>query len=656
MNTRCFRLLLALLAATWLAGARAATELVIEMDQPGARISPTLWGIFFEDINLGADGGLYAELVKNRSFEFPDPLMGWKALRDPAGAGTIEVREDNPLTPANPHYLRLRVTEPGRRWGVANEGFRGMGIRRGANCRFSIQARQTGAGSPRLRVELVSVTGRRLAVTTLDHFGSAWQKHAAMLRAGATEAKAQLRLVMEGLGTLDLDLVSLCPEHTWKDRPNGLRADLVQLLAELKPGFMRFPGGCIVEGHWLTNRYQWKTTIGPLADRKLIINRWNDEFKHRPTPDYYQSFGLGFFEFFQLCEDIGAAPLPILNCGMACQFNSGELAPLDQLEPYIQDALDLIEFANGPATSPWGARRAAMGHAQPFHLTMLGVGNEQWGPQYFERYARFATALRAQHPEIKLVANAGPSPADDRFNLAWTRLRELKADIVDEHCYDKPAWFLDHANRYDHYDRNGPKVFMGEYAAQSVQTVSPDNRNDWGCALAEAAFMTGLERNADVVIMSSYAPLLAHVDGWQWTPDLIWFDNLRAFASPSYYVQQLFSRNRGDVVLPTRLTGVGATPRLYATASRDQAHGEIILKFVNATGEDQRVNVNLAGAARVRGKAQMTVLTAPELSEENTLDHPRRVAPQNRSVNVPGPQFGQTFPRYSVTVLRINAP
>jgi len=656
MTMRCFPLTLALLTCSWLAGARSATELVIQTDQPGARISPSMWGIFFEDINLGADGGLYAELVKNRSFEFPDPLMGWQALSNPAGAGTIEVREDNPLTPANPHYLRLRVTEPGQGWGVANEGFRGMGLRRGANYRFSIQARQAGGGSPRLRIELASATGSRLAVSILDHFGNTWQTRTALLRAGATDAKAQLRLVMEGTGTLDLDMVSLFPEHTWKDRPNGLRADLVQLLAELKPGFVRFPGGCIVEGHWLTNRYQWKTTIGPVAERKLIMNRWNDEFKHRPTPDYYQSFGLGFFEFFQLCEDIGAAPLPILNCGMACQFNSGELAPVDQLEPYIQDALDLIEFANGPASSRWGAPRAAMGHPQPFHLTMLGVGNEQWGSQYFERYERFATALRAQHPEIKLVAGAGPSPADERFNLAWARLRELKADIVDEHCYDKPAWFLDHANRYDQYDRNGPKVFMGEYAAQSVQTVSPDNRNDWGCALAEAAYMTGLERNADVVVMSSYAPLLAHVDGWQWTPDLIWFDNRRAFASPSYYVQQLFSRNRGDFVLPTRLTGVGATPRLYASASRDQAHGEIILKFVNATGEDQRVNVNLAGTGRVTGKARVTVLTAAELGQENTLDHPLRVAPQTRTVKPEGPQFEQTFLRYSVTVLRIKAP
>ena len=328
---------------------------------------------------------------------------------------------------------------------------------------------------------------------------------------------------------------------------------MVQTLADLKPGFLRFPGGCIVEGSELDQRYQWKNTIGPIEDRKLLINRWNYEFLHRPTPDYFQTFGLGFFEFFQLCEDIGAEPLPILNCGMACQFNSGELVPLEQLDPFIQDALDLIEFANGPATSLWGAKRAALGHPQPFNLKMLGVGNEQWGAQYIERYARFAKVLKEKHPEILLVSDAGPSPADDRFNFLWPKLRELKADIVDEHCYANPIWFLANTHRYDNYDRNGPKVFMGEYAAQSVAMVSPKNRNNLECALAEAAYMTGLERNADVVRMASYAPLFAHVDAWQWTPNLIWCDNLRVYGTPNYYVQQLFSRNRGDVVLPVDL-------------------------------------------------------------------------------------------------------
>src|ERR1035441_4160164 len=282
-----------------------------------------------------------------------------------------------------------------------------------------------------------------------------------------------------------------------------------QALADMHPGFIRFPGGCIVEGSVLARRYQWKNTIGPLEDRKVLINRWNYEFVHRPTPDYFQSFGLGFYEYFQLCEDIGAQPLPILNCGMACQFNSGELCPMDQLDVYIQDALDLVEFANGSATSEWGARRAAMGHPGPFHMTMLGVGNEQWGPQYMERYARFSEVFRVKHPEITLVAAAGPSPSDQRFIYAWQQMRSLKADLIDEHCYAEPRWFLDHANRYDSEERSGPRVFMGEYAAQSVATVSPKNRNNLECALAEAAFMTGLERNADVVRMASYAPLFA---------------------------------------------------------------------------------------------------------------------------------------------------
>jgi alpha-L-arabinofuranosidase len=325
---------------------------------------------------------------------------------------------------------------------------------------------------------------------------------------------------------------------------------MVQMLADLKPGFLRFPGGCIVEGPVLAQRYQWKNTIGPVEDRRLQLNRWNNEFTHRPTPDYYQSFGLGFFEFFQLSEDIGAEPLPIVNCGMACQFNSGELCPMDALEPYIQDALDLIEFANGPATSTWGAKRAAMGHTAPFHMKMMGIGNEQWGPQYLERLALFTKAIKAKHPEIVLVAGAGPSPEDERYHFLWPKLREGKADIVDEHCYASPIWFLSNADRYDRFDRDGPKVFFGEYAAQSAPIGSPKNRNNLECALAEAAYMTGLERNADVVRMASYAPLFARVDAWQWKPDLIWTDNFHALATPSYYVQQLFSRNRGDVVLP----------------------------------------------------------------------------------------------------------
>ncbi|HET7626340.1 MAG TPA: alpha-L-arabinofuranosidase C-terminal domain-containing protein, partial [Verrucomicrobiae bacterium] len=531
----------------------SAATLTVQTDRPGAKINPAMWGIFFEDINFGADGGLYAELVKNRSFEFPDAMMGWHVADSNSATGLAKIRDANPFDTANPHYLRIEPSADGR-FGVFNEGFRGMGVNGGNEYLFSVETRAA-SGSPSLEVELVSSDGEVLASTTLKKISGDWTERTASLTPKATELKAHLNVIVSG-GAADVDMVSLFPKKTWKNRPGGLRADMVQLLADMKPGFLRFPGGCIVEGSQLDRRYQWKKTIGPVADRTLLINRWNYEFKHRPTPDYFQSFGLGFFEYFQLCEDIGAEPLPILNCGMACQFNTGQLVPLNELDPYIQDALDLIEFANGPATSEWGAKRAAMGHPEPFHMKMLGVGNEQWGPQYLERYPIFAKAIKAKYPDIQLVSDAGPSPADDRFEFLWPKLKQMHADIVDQHCYANPLWFLANTHRYDDYDRNGPKVFMGEYAAQSVAIASPDNKNNLECALAEAAYMTGLERNADVVRMASYAPLFAHVDAWQWTPDLIWANNLHVYGTPNYYVQKLFSLNRGDEVLPVKLEAV----------------------------------------------------------------------------------------------------
>jgi alpha-L-arabinofuranosidase len=567
MQTSLIRIatpLVAVAALTIMAGPRSAVadgpapvSLTVQANQPGAKINPAMWGIFFEDINLGADGGLYAELVKNRSFEFPDAMMGWTKTTPETSAGSLEVRTDNPFDPQNPHYLRVTTQGPSltdHSLGVVNEGFRGIGIRAGDRYDFSAQIRAiSGPGS--VRVDLLGADGATLGSVTIKGVGPDWKQHKATLTAKGTAPKGKLRIIAEGESVMDFDMVSLFPQKTWKNRPGGLRADMVQMLADLKPGFLRFPGGCIVEGSQLDRRYQWKTTLGPIADRKLIVNRWNYEFKHRLTPDYYQSFGLGFYEFFQLCEDIGASPLPIINCGMACQFNTGQLVPLDQLDPYIQDDLDLIEFANGDVKTEWGAKRAALGHPAPFNLKMIGIGNEQWGPQYIERLARFQKALKAKHPEISLVTAAGPSPADDRFEFLWPKLRELNVDIVDEHCYANPIWFLANSHRYDHYNRQGPKIFMGEYAAQSVKIVSVDNRNNLECALAEAAYMTGLERNADVVRMASYAPLFAHVEGWQWTPNLIWVDNLHIYGTPNYYVQQLFSLNRGDEILPVELNG-----------------------------------------------------------------------------------------------------
>lgn len=638
--------------------ARAADQpfqITVRADQPGAKINPAMWGVFFEDINFGADGGLYAELVKNRSFEFPEPLMGWTKLASGESSGTLTVLSDRPIHPANPHYLRIASDGAGA-FGVSNEGFRGMGVRGKDSYLFSARIRQV-AGSPAIRVEIVTAGGQVLASARLKPRSAEWAVYDATLRSGATEPKARLNVTLEGKGAVDLDVISLFPKKTWKNRPGGLRADMVQMLSDLRPGFVRFPGGCIVEGRYLTNRYQWKTTIGAPEERQLIINRWNTEFKHRPTPDYFQSFGLGFFEYFQLCEDLGAEPLPILNCGMACQFNSSELAPLDQLEPYIQDALDLIEFANGSATSSWGARRAAMGHPAPFKLTMLGVGNEQWGPQYIERYVRFAKVLKERHPEIQLISSAGPAPADDRFNFAWGKLRELNADIVDEHCYAEPKWFLDNAGRYDSYDRKGPKVFMGEYAAQSVATVSPRNRNNLECALAEAAYMTGLERNADVVRLASYAPLFAHVDAWQWTPDLIWCDNLRIYGTPNFYVQQLFSQHRGDRVLPISVTNPQASAgasRVFASAVEDTRQGQIILKVVNPGAEPASVGIALEGCA-VRDTGRAIVLSGSSPADENSLETPGKVAPQGVVLKGAAGRFDYVFKPYSMTVLRINA-
>jgi alpha-N-arabinofuranosidase len=635
--------------------ARAADRdaIVVQVDRPGAAINPHMFGVFFEDINFAADGGIYAELVKNRSFEFPEPLMGWTKIEHDGARGTMELNDDAPLNAGNRHYLRVTAGAGGG-FGISNEGFRGIGVRRDGQYDFSVYARRASARPVSLRVELAGADGKRLGVISVSGITQSWTRLAGTMRATATEAKARLNLFIGGSGVVDLDMVSLFPRETWQHRANGLRPDLVRLLKDMQPGFVRFPGGCIVEGRDLATRYQWKTTVGDLNARPLLVNRWNSEFKHRATPDYFQSFGLGFYEYFLLCEDLGAEPLPVLNCGMACQFNTSQLAPLDALDPYIQDALDLIEFANGPVTSRWGSRRAAMGHAAPFNMKMIGIGNEQWGPQYIERYERFRQALKAAHPNIRLVSSAGPAPAGEQFEFLWKRLRDLQADVMDEHYYMKPEWFLKNASRYDAYDRGGPKVFAGEFAAQSNGVARPDNRSTWECALAEAAFMTGLERNGDVVVMSSYAPLFAHVEAWQWTPNLIWFDNLRAFGTPSYYVQKLFGANGGTRILPLTLNGAAANgaDHLYASAVRDTRGNEIILKIVNAAAERRTVKIDLAGAAGV-GKSGKAVLLTSDLKAENSLEQPMNVAPVESKVTVASSSFDYDLAPNSLVVLRL---
>ena len=614
-----------------------------------------MWGIFFEDINFAADGGIYAELVKNRSFEFFKPLMGWKILKPDTTSGILIINQSS-TNPANPRYARISIAEGEPSFGLSNAGFRGMGIKKGMTYHFSVLVRQLEGSTLKMHIGLVNSKGEVIGTADLAPEARQWKKYTVSFAMTVTEPKAKLNIWFEGRGSFDIDMISLFPDDTWKNRPGGLRADLVQLLADLKPGFLRFPGGCIVEGRDLDNRYQWKNTIGNIEDRHLIVNRWNTEFAHRVTPDYFQSFGMGFFEYFQLAEDIGAEPLPILNCGMACEFNTAEVVPMDQLGPYIQDALDLIEFANASADSKWGKVRSQLGHPAPFNMKFIGVGNEQWGSQYIERYAAFTKAIKEKYPDIKIVTGTGPSPSGKDFDFAGRELKKLNAQIVDEHYYANPEWFLQNATRYDNYDRNSYRIFAGEYAAQSKFTCSPDNQNNWKCALSEAAFMTGLERNADVVYMCSYAPLFAHVDAWQWTPDLIWFDNLKSLGTANYYVQKLFSNNKGTEVLPMLLENKPLTGQngLFASAAFDKNSNEIILKLVNSSEKAQTANIVLEGNKKLMSKAKVIVLKSENVNTVNSLEQPALISPVEQELIIKGKKINKILDPYSFSIVRIK--
>jgi alpha-L-arabinofuranosidase len=631
----------------------AVRNLSITLNKPQAAVSPQMWGIFFEDINFGADGGLYAELVKNGSFEFPMPMMGW---RDPDtdDQGTLLIVNKAEQSAANPRYAQLKLKGTGP-YMLTNDGFRGMGIQKGETYLFSVMAKAIN-GQTSIGLDMVNAKGVSIGKAAPVSINGDWNKYELSFTASDTAERGKLRVVFEGKGELHADRISLFPQHTWKNRPNGMRQDLVQKLADLKPGFLRFPGGCIVEGRDLTNRYQWKTTVGAPEDRKLIMNRWNVEFPHKNAPDYYQSFGLGFYEYFLLAEDLGAAPLPIINCGMACQFNSSEVVSLPELDPYIQDALDLIEFANGDASTKWGKLRADMGHPTPFNLRLLGVGNEQWEEQYVERYKLFEKILKQKHPEVKLVAAAGPFAEGGLFEFAWKEFKKLSPDFMDEHYYKGPDWFFRNAARYDNYDRNGIKIFAGEYASHGKDKPQAESKNTWISALSEAAFMTGLERNADIVRMCSYAPLLAHVDAWQWRPDLIWFDNLRSTATPNYYVQQLYSLNKGTHVVPALLDGkpLSGKDSLYVSAVIDSVNSELIVKLVNAGEKTETFDLNLSGIKSLKGGMTVTTLGVNDLYSFNAVNNPDSIVPVVTNAAVKGKKIQQLAAPRSFTVLRVK--
>ena len=652
------------------AGMTAQTHtLDVNTSKVGGPIPSTMYGIFFEDINYAADGGLYGELVKNRSFEFPNHYAGWDI------SGKVTLKDDGPFN-KNPHYVRLAPSgHSDKHTMIENHGFFGMGVKGGEEYRFSVWARVPNGGTAKLWIDLVDNAtmgdDQKLGNASVEVSGSEWKKYTAILKPNRTFAKAHLRVWGDSKVTTDVEHVSLFPVDTYRKHENGMRKDLAESLEQLHPGVFRFPGGCIVEGTDLATRYQWKNSVGPVENRPLNENRWHYTFTHRYFPDYFQSYGLGFFEYFQLSEEIGAEPLPVVSVGLSCEFQNGSNrsdahVPVDQLQPYIDDVLDLIEFANGdPAKNQWAKLRADMGHPAPFNLKYVGIGNEQWGEIYPENLKPFVEQVRKKYPNIKIVGTSGPDSEGQQFEYLWPEMRKIGADLVDEHFYRNEEWFLGTpdakkrwgncgANRYDSYPRKGPKVFAGEYACHGAGK----KWNHFNAALMEAAFMTGLERNADVVEMATYAPLFAHVEGWQWRPDAIWYDNLRKFNSCAYYVQQLYSLNKGTNMLTLTMNGkpVAGNPDqdgLFASAVYDKDSNEVIVKVINTSDKAQEVTLNLKGMKGTHN-AQLIFFHNDNLTAENTLEEPEKIIPRTMSITVNAPAQNVSVPARTFCIYKIK--
>ena len=498
--------------------------MTVRVDSPGVKIDPALFGIFFEEINCAGDGGIYAEMVRNRSFEESGSPVFWNPVGGGSAKGEIYLDSISPVSNKNPHSLKLRITQvEGGSFGVANEGYWGMALKKGEEYILSFYAKCSDDFKGPLTAVMEGRGGRKISVASIDGIGKAWKQYSVALISGENISNARLVIGAASTGTVWLDVVSLFPKQTFYGRQNGLRQDLAQMLYDLRPGFVRFPGGCWVEGDSLNLSYRWKKTIGEIGNRWTQYNIWQ----------YYSTNGLGFHEYLQMCEDFGAEPLFVINCGMSHRGN----VPMEEMDPWVQDALDAIEYANGPVESTWGELRAKNGHPKPFNLRYMEIGNENGGPAYHARYALFYDAIKAKYPGIRLIADVWGGYPGDR-----------PVEMIDEHYYSTPNFFINNANRYDTYDRKGPKIYVGEYAV----TQGCGNGNLRG-ALGEAAFMTGLERNADIVALASYAPLFANVNYKKWNPDLINFNSSTVYGTPSYYVQKMFSENRGDVVLPLKV-------------------------------------------------------------------------------------------------------
>lgn len=637
----------------------------VQASEAGKPISADLIGIFFEDLNYAADGGLYGELIQNRSFEYSPaekaswgPLFAWQLQKRGDGAdGTLGVSTMRSVHENNPHYAILTVRTPGDGVGLANGGFDGIPVKADESYVASFWAYQAymgimwgrGDNSKPMPVTLRLETkdGEVLAEEKLEIKGREWRKVTLPLKPARTVNDARLVLLAHEQGALCLDMISLFPAKTFRNRPNGLRADLAQTIADLKPKFMRFPGGCLVHAGSVHRYYNWKDSIGPVKQRRAGPNyAWG----------YHQTLGLGYFEYFQFCEDIGAKPLPVVSAGVCCQHaghspgRGQEGLPLDEMPAYLQDIFDLIEWANGPATSKWGAKRAAAGHPEPFGLKYLGVGNEdEITPAFRERFKMIYEAVQAKHPEIVVIGTTGPFASGRDYDEGWKFARELKLPMVDEHYYVAPEWFWDNLPRYDKYDRTSAKVYVGEYAAHDRDK----RRSTLRSALAEAAGLTAFERNGDVVQFASYAPLLARRNHTQWHPDLIYFTGTEVFPTANYYVQQLFGQNSGDVYLTTTIDGMTNRTKLAASTVRDSKSADLILKIVNGAETATALQIELAGIPARDLKAVRTVLTGVSADAINEDGQPPALKPVSAAVTLKT-SFAYEAPANSLTVFRIK--
>ncbi|MEP7266717.1 MAG: alpha-L-arabinofuranosidase C-terminal domain-containing protein, partial [Saprospiraceae bacterium] len=624
--------------------------------------------LFFEDINYAADGGLYAEQIQNRSFEYNPAeqrswhsLSFWDYITPVFSYGHLSIESKDPVHTNNPHYAVLTIEHVGVHAtgprtdipenkgtpgvGLRNNGFDHIVVKQGETFNFSMFSRLLSNEPISVIVSLQTPQGKILSESHLHIDQKEWSQYTAAMSTSESCDSTSLVILATSPGKMAVDMVSLFTSNTFKNRQNGLRNDLAQLLADMKPSFIRFPGGCLAHGDGVGNMYRWKNTIGPIEQRVEQKNLWG----------YHQTAGLGYYEYFQFCEDIGAQPLPVLPAAVSCQNSGGtwrvggtgqQAVPMDEMDDYVQEVLDLIEWANGPVSSIWGAQRAAAGHPLPFNLKFIGIGNEdKITPEFQDRFKMIVNAVKAKHPEISLIGTAGPFSEGEDFDKGWATSASLDVSIVDEHYYKLPDWFLSNLNRYDRYDRAKPGVYLGEYASWGNKLKN---------AIAEAAYMIGLERNGDVVKMASYAPLFAKKDHTQWKTDMIFFDNNSVSLTPNYYVQKMFSTNRGDVYFPNIITYESRDSTLASSCLKNSTSGEIILKMVNTGNRVKKMKVNLSSFKKIMPDAEQTIILGNG-DEENTLDKPNSISPSTSIVKVTN-AFDFMAPAMSLTIIRIKTP